>query len=395
MTRTKRLLSSIVGLILLGCAAVAERPAARAASGPIVSFDRAGAPTLTLLDAPRDLTLRASWGGAARSFAFERVGPDARATLAGAPASTDVTYELGTEAGSLGTGTLRTLPSKDEKRWAFAALGDSGRSQGARGPTDEQLAVARLLADLEPDLVLHAGDVVYDPDKEWATAPYFSVPYAATLRRVPFFVALGNHDTPDGTDGAAIRRASAQPPVRAGRGHYYSFDVGAVHFVVLDSNEFEDGGGRALEASHQGQWLLRDLAAATARFRVVVLHHPLYGCKRSRVESPARLRAVLEEAFERGRVDLVIAGHDHHYHRTKPVRQGRADVRGIVHVTTGGGGAALYEGEATELTATFRKVHHLVRVVVEERVLIVDAIAPIGSGRVETIDRFEVRARSD
>ncbi len=362
----------LLAALLLGCAATATmRPRAKATSGPIVSFDEQGTPTVTLLDAPEDASILASWGGAERTFALERSGPDGVARLEGAPRGADVRYEVRGERAS-GPWTLRTLPERDAARWSFAALGDSGRSFAAKGPGPDQLAVARLLDDLAPDLVLHAGDVVYDDDKAWAMEPYFSTPHRATLARVPLFVAIGNHDLFESTDAPELRRAAARPP-RPTAGAWFSFDVGDVHFAVLDSNAIPDGDASGFRATKQGRWLETDLAASTARTRVCVLHHPLYSAKRARAGSSG-LRETLAPLLARGRVALVIAGHDHHYHRTRPID-------GVVHVTTGGGGAALYDGEPQRETAAFAKEHHLVRVVVERAALTIAAIAPASSAR--------------
>ena len=57
-------------------------------------------------------------------------------------------------------GSLRTAPVGKDSRFGFAVVGDSG--SGGKG----QLAVAALLGRLEPDLVLHTGDVVYPAGHE-------------------------------------------------------------------------------------------------------------------------------------------------------------------------------------------------------------------------------------
>ena len=52
---------------------------------------------------------------------------------------------------------------------------------------------------------------------------------------------------------------------------------------------------------------------------------------------------------------MNICGHDHHYHH--------AEANGMKHITSGGGGAGLYDGDAlAPETKTFRKVNHYIRV---------------------------------
>lgn len=125
---------------------------------------------------------------------------------------------------------------------------------------------------------------------------------------------LGNHD------------------VRVQRGRYqfedldmprarYQRVIGNVHLFVLNSNRARSAG--------QTAWLERRLAASTARWQVVSLHHPPYTCGVYR--SHPDVVANWVPLFERYDVDLVLAGHDHNYQRFAPHR----GVRYVVH-----GGAA-------------------------------------------------------
>src|SRR5215204_3290746 len=67
---------------------------------------------------------------------------------------------------------------------------------------------------------------------------------------------------------------------RAGKpsGGYYSYDRGAWHIVVLNSNCKEVGGCDWKSA--QGRWLQRDLAHHRARCTLAYFHHPLYASGR-------------------------------------------------------------------------------------------------------------------
>jgi hypothetical protein len=60
------------------------------------------------------------------------------------------------------------------------------------------------------------------------------------------------------------------------------------------------------------------------------MHHPLYSSGKKH-GSETRLRAVLEPLFTRYHVQVVFAGHDHVYERTKPQQ-------GIQYFITGAGG---------------------------------------------------------
>ena len=63
--------------------------------------------------------------------------------------------------------------------------------------------MAALLGCLEPDLVLHTGDVVYPAGQERHYDRRFFAPYRNLIKTVPVFPVLGNHDVMRG-DGTAF-----------------------------------------------------------------------------------------------------------------------------------------------------------------------------------------------
>jgi 3',5'-cyclic AMP phosphodiesterase CpdA len=245
-------------------------------------------------------------------------------------------------------GKFRTAPVGEHASFAFAVIGDSGDG----GP--DQLAVARLLGGLSPDLILHTGDVVYPAGEDQDYDERFFGPYGETLREVPVFPTLGNHDV-DGAGGAAYLanfRTPRNDP--RGTGRYYSFDWGGVHFVSLDSElYYKDLHGSPAE---QRAWLESDLAATARPWKVVFLHRPPYSS--SDHGSDFTIRADLAPVFARRGVDLVFSGHDHAYERTVPTN-------GVTYVVSGGGGKMLYPVRGERWTAAGRSAHHAVRVRVE------------------------------
>ena len=88
-------------------------------------------------------------------------------------------------------------------------------------------------------------------------------------------------------------------------------------------------------------WLHDALTRSKARWKVVFLHHSIYSAATRRgghggEKSVLTLRALLEPIFVDRRVDLVFAGHDHHYDRSTPQPVNPANGHRVEYVTAGG-----------------------------------------------------------
>ena len=189
----------------------------------------------------------------------------------------------------------------------FAAIGDYGYA----GPAERD--VANLVKGWDPEFIITLGDNNYDLGDSMTIdqniGQYYHAyignykgrygPRASTNR---FFPSLGNHDYYT-RNGEAYRDYFTLP----GNGRYYDFVRGDVHFFALDSDPAEPDGVSA--TSVQAQWLRARLAASTARWKVVYLHHAPYSSG-AHGNTPA-----LQWPFREWGASVVLAGHDHHYER--------------------------------------------------------------------------------
>lgn len=119
---------------------------------------------------------------------------------------------------------------------------------------------------------------------------------------------------------------------------YYSFDWGAAHFAVINSDIANVSPSQAVRDAfwlEQTRWLENDLASAQkATFRFVFAHHPpMTAVARRQGDNPHM--TALEPLFEKYRVTVGFFGHDHNYQHYKK--------NGIHYFITGGGGAPLYD----------------------------------------------------
>jgi len=147
---------------------------------------------------------------------------------------------------------------------------------------------------------------------------------------------LGNHDIR--VNGGRYEYDELDMP----RAHYRRA-AGNVTFFVLDSNRVN---------SVQTGWLKRVLPASTAKWKVVVFHHPAWTCGAYR--SNTAIVQTWVPLFERYGVRLVLSGHDHNYQRF-------ASRRGVRYIVHGGGGQHLYPIESCPASYPTRRFARAVR----------------------------------
>ncbi|MEZ4402878.1 MAG: metallophosphoesterase [Kofleriaceae bacterium] len=302
---------------------LAGRPQARIVRGPMLGQVTPSAATVVVeTDLPTAASL--AWG----TGALDRVAaapPGVRRqhvfALAGLPPEATITYQL-TIDGVVGPPVrFATAPGPGD----VVRIGIYGDVRG--GHRVHAALVDRLVAEA-PDAVLASGDLVLRGADEADWQQFFAVT-APLIASIPYYPAVGNHDL--GRAGDLARRfvdhfalppgPSDRPPGAA----WYSFELGDVHVVMLDSNAYDDARQRA--------WLEADLRAADgARAIIAVTHDGPF----SRGTHGGNQQAVRDYVpiLVRHRVTLLVSGHDHLYQR------GRQD--GLAWVVSGGGGAPLY-----------------------------------------------------
>jgi predicted phosphohydrolase len=192
---------------------------------------------------------------------------------------------------------------------------------------------AKLLDNI-PGVVFTLGDHAY-PD---GTASQFTDCYAPTWGRHKARTrpSIGNHDyhTPHAAGYFAYWGNAAGDPQKG----YYSYELGAWHVVVINSNCQEVGGCDA--GSPQERWLRSDLQAHPATCTLAYWHHPMF----SSGAKPQHARHLelkpLWQALYDANADLVLNGHEHNYERFAPQDpDGKPDTaRGVREIVVGVGG---------------------------------------------------------
>jgi Calcineurin-like phosphoesterase/Iron/zinc purple acid phosphatase-like protein C len=299
--------------------------------------------------------------------------------------------------GAIGAGAL-SLSQRSESipalapgkpLFRFGVLADTGTGsmqQYAVGKALFQQHQARAL-----NMVLLAGDNIYNNGEFEKIKAYFATPYEALLKSgVKFYATLGNHDARAdvcgnergehcaATSNQPIRNEQVTyPPFNMGGQRYYTFKQGDLQFFATETNSLGNPNSPTRDA--QLQWLDRELGQSKAKVKVVFGHHPLYSV--GRYGNNATLIKDVQPLLEKHKVNLWIDGHDHNYQRSKPIN-------GVTYVVAGGGGAGLYKIESQpDWSAYAKSVHSFATIDVYADRLIVTGIDSQGT----VLDRGTVK----
>ena len=264
-------------------------------------------------------------------------------------------------------GSFFSAPQSSSRNIKFMAYGDT-RSF----PEVHDGVASQMISTFENDqsfqsLVLSVGDIIGDGSKEIYWDTQFFDPQYKNIRKllanVPYQACIGNHDLP----GDLFKKYFSYPFVED---YYWSFEYGPAHFVIFDQyKKFHYDFYKEIE------WLEKDLSLSKKEWKFIILHMPGWSasCQNKDVQK------LIQPLCEKYNVSIVFAGHSHFY--------SRAEVNGVTHITTGGGGAPLYKPkEGLENVVKSAKLHHFCKIEIENKRLTFTAISSEG----ELIDSFNI-----
>lgn len=309
-------------------------------------------------------------------------------------ADTQYLYQVFNAGAEPVSGGFRTGPRSRSKPFRFTSYGDQsipspvGLGLGPWSPNAGYIVPA--LEATEPLFHLMNGDLCYanisdDPVATWASFFNTTMPSAANR---PWMPCSGNHENEvgNGPEGYLSYQTRFTLPDNgepaAWQGNWYSFVVGNICVVSLNNDDvcLQDGAFSAYRAAHvpnyttngdnpyivgysggaQKIWLEHTLSHARLRpdidWIVVVMHQVAMSSAHFN-GADLGIRQQWLPLFDKYGVDLVVAGHEHHFERTFAVRgtlpqqpdlltpaphgtdsQLIDTTKGTVHMIIGGGG---------------------------------------------------------
>lgn len=229
---------------------------------------------------------------------------------------------------------------------------------------------------LQPLFHLFNGDLCYanlseDRVRTWWD---FWENNSRSARNRPWMPSPGNHENElgNGPIGYRAYQTYFSVPPAGGQtsltqGLWYAFTAGSVRVISVANDDivYQDGGNsyvRGYSNGAQKRWLESELAAArrdrAIDWIVVCMHQVAMSSVDLFNGADLAIRQEWLPLFDKYGVDLVVAGHEHHYERSHPVRGRQSNAtltpipaavntdvidttKGTVHMIIGGGGTSV------------------------------------------------------
>ena len=208
----------------------------------------------------------------------------------------------------------------------------------------------------ESEFLVCGGDLSDGPRQSCWDEAFRDIDSVA--QAMPLLVVAGNHDYRKGVIQWLERRFpltfSYFLDAKIADNQVYTLNYGPVQFFLLDSN-------RELPyLLTQRDWLKAQLEQSRARWKIVVLHHPLFSI-RSRSRNLIQ-RWVFNDLLEDYGVDLVLQAHEHAYARMTAHEGGQAvtPVYTVSHCSPKN--YEIYENDRYDKSITSSRFYQTVRI---------------------------------
>ncbi|MCG7406137.1 S-layer homology domain-containing protein [Paenibacillus sp. ACRRX] len=140
------------------------------------------------------------------------------------------------------------------------------------------------------------------------------------FKEIPLVPTVGNHENKLNNNYwyhfnlPNISYTGAKPD-----GSVYSFDYGAAHFMVINT-EYNEVKDVDVVYKKQEEWLRKEAAKSNQKWKIVMFHKSPYSVASHTDDSDTLFfRDKLTSLFDELGIDVVLSGHDHSYTRTYPM----------------------------------------------------------------------------
>ncbi|CAJ0582052.1 unnamed protein product, partial [Mesorhabditis spiculigera] len=347
--------------------------------------------------------------------------------LKGLKENTHYFYQI---SGSSKTYAFKTLPMDGlgVRICLFGDLGLTGVNFQGEGQSIESLLAAAAANKF--DMVVHIGDIAYDLHSDNGTVGdgYMNKmePLMATM---PYMVIAGNHED-DNENFTNYKMRFHMPKNGADDGTFYSFDLGPVHFVGINTENYGYYYKYGTDSIYtQYDWLQKDLEMvdrSKTPWLISYQHRPFYCSNDNSGDCSAFENQIvrtgfmdmpgLEPLFLKYGMDMGFWGHEHSYERFYPIankvyyndKDPYNNPDAPVYIVTGSAGCHSGYADFTNpplpfsakqvndygysiMTIKDRSTMYLEQISIEKKDAVVDSVAVIKD--VKETNRIKIRRR--
>ena len=281
------------------------------------------------------------------------------------------------------------LKTSSDKKFKAIIFPDS---QSADYKVWGETAQAAFKQNPDAEFFVNVGDIVDNGEdnsqwRAWMNQVDFP------LKNLPFVPVMGNHETY--SREWKIRFPTAyinyfavpENGVENFSRRFYSFDYGAAHFAVLDSqwDELEQFTPNLIAT--QREWLRKDFAQSSKKWKIIFIHKDVLqyriNGRPERREGFSDVGTIFMPEFENLGVDAVFTAHLHTYRNRGRLKNFVADETGPLYILTGLSGDVRYSNlwidhALDKVVAPQPETDNFLTLEVDEKNLIVKCFLPDG-----------------
>ena len=200
-----------------------------------------------------------------------------------------------------------SMPDSTNREFSFIYIGDVQDTINGIFPE-----IMQHIRRQNPDVGFYffGGDLIERPHDRYWNEFFGSVD--SVSQTTPIVAVSGNHEYIKGISRHLEQRFTLVfpyflPKASGDENHVFTFNYKNAQFFLLDSNK------GILNLFKQKKWLRHELEQSTARWKIVVLHHPVYSIRGK--FNNLFVRMLFNPVIKKYGVDLVLQGHEHGYAR--------------------------------------------------------------------------------
>ena len=233
-------------------------------------------------------------------------------------------YRIGDASLDLWSQVFTTTTREDTDSTSFLFVADTQQKYANSYYPQEKGGWAAIMEESslrhDYDFIVHGGDIVNYGGEELSWKEMLG-DVEQWLGKYPMVAVLGNHEGKHYVDTItdlfeSMFNVSYPEQDKAGWGAYYSLDIGAMHLIVLRSNDF-DNSDRKLSAE-QLNWLREDLSKANdnpkIKWKIAVMHEGIVVPRSHKWTGTVHMDTAgreIMQVFREGQLDLALNGHSH------------------------------------------------------------------------------------